>query len=58
VSTDPGTTGEVAASMPPTTGVSSRISQGLIPALVLIGLLAVGVTVGVRFFLRHPRGAA
>jgi hypothetical protein len=44
--------------MPPTTGVSSRISQGLIPALVLIGLLAVGVTVGVRFFLRHPRGAA
>jgi hypothetical protein len=58
VSTDPGTTAEVAASMPPTTGVSSRISQGLIPALVLIGLLAVGVTVGVRFFLRHPRGAA
>jgi hypothetical protein len=44
--------------MPATKAVSSRISQGLIPALVLIGLLALGLTVGVRFFVRPPRGTA
>jgi len=55
-STDPGTTTEVVAAMPPTKAVSSRISQGLIPALVLVALLALGLTAGMRFFVRPPRG--
>ena len=55
-STDPGTTTEAVAAMPPTTSVSSRISRELIPALVLIGLLGLGVTAGLRFFVRPPRG--
>ena len=53
--TTPAATPEAVA-MPPTTAVSSRISQGLIPALVLVALLALGVTAAMRFFVRPPRG--
>ena len=45
-----------AVAMPPTQAVSSRISQGLLPALVLVGLLGLLVTIGLRFFVRPPRG--
>jgi hypothetical protein len=45
-----------AIAMPPTQAVSSRISRGLLPALVLIGLLGLLVTTGLRFFVRPPRG--
>ena len=53
--TTPAATPEAVA-MPATTAVSSRISQGLIPALVLVALLALGVTAAMRFFVRPPRG--
>ncbi len=56
VTTDPATPTEALAAMPPTRSVSSRISQGLIPALVLVGLLALGLTAGTRFFVRPPGG--
>ncbi len=42
--------------MPATKAVASRMSAGLIPALVLIGLLALGVAAAVRFFVRPPGG--
>jgi hypothetical protein len=45
-----------AVAMPPTQAVSSRISQGLLPALVLVGLLGLLVTTALRFFVRPPRG--
>ena len=45
-----------AAPMPETRAVSSRLSRGLLPSLVLVGLLGVGLTAGTRFFVRPPRG--
>jgi hypothetical protein len=45
-----------AAPMPPTSATTSRISQGLIPALLLVGLLGLGVSAASRFFVRPPRG--
>ncbi len=42
--------------MPPTSAVSSRLSQGLIPALLLVGLLGLGASAASRFFVRPPRG--
>jgi hypothetical protein len=52
----PSTVTEAAGPMPPTQAVSSRVSQGLIPALVLVGLLGLLASTGVRFFVRPPRG--
>ena len=45
-----------AAPMPPTSSIQSRISKGLIPALLLLGLLGLGVSAASRFFVRPPRG--
>jgi hypothetical protein len=47
---------EAAAQMPPTRSVSSQMSRGLIPALVLIGLLGLLVAGATRFFVRPPGG--
>jgi hypothetical protein len=55
-SAPPPTTAEAAGPMPPTQAVSSRVSKGLIPALVLVGLLGLLASTGVRFFVRPPRG--
>jgi len=44
-----------AAPMPPTQALSSRLSKGLIPALLLLGLLGLGVSAASRFFVRPPR---
>ncbi|NHC22901.1 hypothetical protein G6553_06910 [Nocardioides sp. IC4_145] len=41
--------------MPGTEPVSSRLGGGLLPALVLVGLLAVAGAGGLRFFVRVPR---
>jgi hypothetical protein len=38
-----------------TRAVSSRVSQGLVPSLVLVGVLGLGLTVGTRFLVRPPR---
>jgi hypothetical protein len=46
----------LAAPMPPTQAVSSRVSRGLIPMLVLLGFLGLGVSSATRFFVRPPRG--
>lgn len=49
---------EQTVAMPPTTAVSSRLGGGLIPALLLVGLLA-GLGAGAtRFFVRRPPGGA
>src|SRR5262249_4976223 len=45
-----------AAPMPPTSAIQSRVSKGLIPALLLLGLLGLGVSAASRFFVRPPRG--
>lgn len=52
----PTTTAAAAAPMPPTRAVSSRLSRGLIPALVLFGVLGLLASSGIRFFVRPPRG--
>jgi hypothetical protein len=44
-----------AAAMPPTQALSSRLSKGLIPALLLMGLLGLGLSAASRFFVRPPR---
>jgi hypothetical protein len=44
-----------AAPMPPTQALSSRLSKGLISALLLLGLLGLGVSAAPRFFVRPPR---
>ncbi|GAA4117800.1 hypothetical protein GCM10022215_18810 [Nocardioides fonticola] len=48
--------------MPDTTEVSSRMASGLLPSLLIIGLLGVAVASGVRFFMQparpHSPGAA
>ena len=48
---------QAAQEMPPTTAVSSSMSKGLIPALVLIGMLGLLVAGASRFFVRPPGGS-
>ncbi|GAA2014168.1 hypothetical protein [Nocardioides kribbensis] len=46
-----------AVAMPATTAISSRWSGGVLPSLLLIGLLGVAVASILRFFLQPVRGA-
>jgi hypothetical protein len=42
--------------MPPTQAVESDLGNRMLPALLIVGLVGLAITRGIRFFVQPPRG--